>query len=632
MMIAFIQPVNYDTSLEASIEANTNIENDTPPSALAKEGLSPGIMFLSVLGLVGAIAAGLWAFGDKDKNPDLVETQSEDPLAATNHAQLTTDTPPSTPNAPATSKATTETTQATPVTNKIANSVETSTKTALNQIDTATLAQSSTNTLPAAPETVANETNELQKSAKLAASELTQATREVRAATLESKDIISEQTDNLKQTTAKSEQATQDVPSENAITATNEATTEAISDVAPDFTETPVDPVAQTAELFASDPGKVQTPEDQLGADPIAAIQSLQQEATEKYADDENSATATQDIEKENIVKSPPENASIDHLASAPDQPANLPLESSPEESSSDSASAVPSKPSSIAPALSPALAATSGPTKPEEEDRSVEIQRAAEEVEEKFAGEIAALEDSFEQRTTRIANDLKAEQSRAKAQAEKIALLTEKLDAALIANEQRSNEEIAQLRQRIDELKAEDEQKSVSSERRTSGLLALISLQRTFDQGISYRRELDVLQSALPNQSAYRALNKTADEGAPTLETLKSGFPLAIRTTLAQQETGAKGPVGTIMRNLKSLVSVRPASPQEGTSMKAVISRAEDYLDRDNITDTIAEISSLGSSVSDEMSEWLQNATLHNDAAEELRTINESLLTGIGN
>ncbi|MEL6379437.1 MAG: mitofilin family membrane protein [Pseudomonadota bacterium] len=254
----------------------------------------------------------------------------------------------------------------------------------------------------------------------------------------------------------------------------------------------------------------------------------------------------------------------------------------------------------------------------------------AARAVAEQFAGEIAALEESFEERTQRIADALEAERARAATQAEEIASLKRELDDALAANAERSSAEIALLRSRIDELQAQEVQKKSDTEQQTRALLSIISLQRAFDKGQPYASELNVLKQVMPGAIDFGPLDAAASTGAPTLTDLQERFPAAIRTTLATQDKGAKGPVGHVLRNLRSLVSVRPATPQTGDTPAAVISRAENALEEGRLSDTLRELDVLGDNASEGMKTWMAAARIRAEAGQLVARLNDRLLAGV--
>jgi len=690
-------PINEDTDgviIETELSdpdvSEIGASPSTPDEKVGMGGISPGIVFLSVLAIIGAIAAGLWAMRSGPDAPTIV-------IADTEQDTISEITPTDTPTEDAT-KVTSKSTLSTkeevkPA--KIANNVDNAVKTAAMKIDPATVSAKERGSLPAAP-LAAGANSSIQKAAKEAAKKLAPKAQvpvveppvvqapsnkapiskvaeaqdgvdalEVAGDTAETVGDIADNngqqikeisTENLEARKVPDQvaQAAEKVtisnadlgvgPSEDIATAIDSVgaqVTETVVDKAADTIAEEVDPVADAAELFASNPNTQETPADQLGADPIAAIESLQAQAAAQV--DVPAGGATKSVEGAVVVKGETDSTIVEtNKAISPETVSNKiddvkttvagdqdreqisPEVDDVEQNSIADFDRVGGEDVSDTAIETAVVTAPVKPAPPSFESSN-------EAVAEKFAGEIAALEESFEERTSRISDALNEERERATEQAEEIERLKSNLDEALKANEQRNSEEISRLRQRIDQLQSAEEKKANTTERQTAGLLALISLQRAFDQGTPYRRELDVLQGALPNAVNYNGLSNAADAGAPTIAALKERFPEAIRSTMAGAQKSAKGPIGHIMRNLQALVSVRPATPQEGESVTAIISRAEGKLERDDLGGAISELEALGGASSDEMSAWIEDASKRHQASTLLADINDGLLAGVG-
>ena len=695
--------------------------------AIKGAAISPGVVFLGALGLIGAIAAGLFAIrGDKTaQTPSIAETKIETPAAAQSIGAPETGAIDEVAKAAST---------------KIANTQPGSTKDALAAVDIDAIPEATRGSLPSAPavqNASANGNSELQKAAKAAAAQLiperiedsqpvadqlkdasgltgakagdlvNDVTEKAEAVikgaasdgqsiaeTVGAKAVSPQDSVTPKNSTdiAKTvidapktqivengeaglgqiasnaegviaETGTQDiVEAAQSKVASNEDASNAVKGAVVEGVKDEVeDPVADAADLFASNPQASETPADQLGADPIQAIQSLQEDAAARAQDVDGAGDVVEEIAGDG-VEAVTAAATPNAVEDAATVVANAPASAEAVEGQSTVAATAESVVSENAPApietapieqlaevkdgTSEVVETITAPTATEtriSEGISAQAGQAAissvpvatgpsaEAVAEKFAGEIAALEQNFEDRTTEIAAALEAERQRAAEQSEKIAQLERNLDEALRANEERNSAEISQLENSIEELKATEQRQTSTTERQTAGLLALISLQRTFDQGSSYRRELNVLQSALPNAVDYIALGRVADEGSPTIATLKEEFNPALRSTLANGGgSEPKGFVGQLMRNLQALVSVRPAEPTSGDGVPETISRAENKIDREDLGGAISEIESLGAAVSPEMQTWLERARQHHEAAAQIGEINEKLLAGV--
>ena len=78
----------------------------------------------------------------------------------------------------------------------------------------------------------------------------------------------------------------------------------------------------------------------------------------------------------------------------------------------------------------------------------------------------------------------------------------------------------------------------------------------------------------------------------------------------------------------LQNLVSVRPATPQEGDTPRAIISRAEYAVERDNFADALTELDRLPDAAKTAMAEWVNAAQARLDAANAIDDINRVLLS----
>jgi len=656
-----------------------------------RAGMSPGVVFLAILAVIGITATGLWTLQKNNKGGEQVELipgkAASDPLGnATSSGESSAD---------AARQTSIDNGEPKPITGgenenkaKIANST--------SEVDKETLAKSGSvdnleqvrralppvtpeaakkikqasdeiKNLSAVKQTLAQESEKLDEAGKEIAGELSieltngavgegvgesakeivddiskEVTNEV---TNEGVDgvadkVVSEVDEGVELPSGVIDQEGVDANSPDvediATAVASAAKVIALSDIKTQ-SEEESDPVEAAADLFASNPDQVETPADQLGADPVAAIKQLQEEAR---AIDEDAAIVTQSEEiaqtaEEEILEegagfiSGPASGAQDALnefTKSNDSAVGVITENETEiktetetgiENSEREVSALSSGGPARLPAPDAALA------------EGVANNNAANE---KLSTEIAALEESFEERTQRITEALDAERERAAAQAVEIENLKRQLDDTLEANEKKSAEEIERLRQRIDQLQKREEVKAETTNQQTASLLALIAMQRPFDQGISYKRELEVLKKTMPRGVNFSGLENSADRGAPTLISLKQRFPEAIRTTLANNRTGAKGPIGHIMRNLQSLMSVRPATPQQGDGVAAIISRGEASLLRDDLAGAIEELATLEGAASASMTSWLEDARRRERALAEVRDINDRLLAGINN
>lgn len=188
----------------------------------------------------------------------------------------------------------------------------------------------------------------------------------------------------------------------------------------------------------------------------------------------------------------------------------------------------------------------------------------------------------------------------------------TQSLARALAAERAQSQEQqaqIADLRARLEQLEAKEGTSSAG--RQAAASLALLSLQRVVASGGPYQTELDILARLLtPGTPAIDRLRPRARDGAPSLTTLKLRFEETARAAfVAEAAAKSNSTTGGVMSRLETLISARPASPRAGGDPKAVVSRAEDQLERNDLAKAVRELETLKGPASETFGVWLADA-----------------------
>lgn len=188
----------------------------------------------------------------------------------------------------------------------------------------------------------------------------------------------------------------------------------------------------------------------------------------------------------------------------------------------------------------------------------------------------------------------------------------TQSLARALAAERAQSQEQqaqIADLRARLEQLEAKEG--TTSAGRQAAASLALLSLQRVVASGGPYQTELDILARLLtPGTPAIDRLRPRARDGAPSLTTLKLRFEETARAAfVAEAAAKSNSATGGVMSRLETLISARPASPRAGGDPKAVVSRAEDQLERNDLAKAVRELETLKGPASEAFGVWLADA-----------------------
>ena len=240
----------------------------------------------------------------------------------------------------------------------------------------------------------------------------------------------------------------------------------------------------------------------------------------------------------------------------------------------------------------------------------------------EKIANAISDLKEQLRLETEALNQSISEGREQSAQQSERINELRMSLETAIAERDARANREIEELRARIDKIQSGGAE--IPASRQAAASLALVGLQRAFDNGEPFEDQLALLTRLAPEVQGVESLRASAREGAPTLAALKADFASAVREALAASgHEGGNGLVGRVQK----LISVRPATPQPGDRPAAVISRAEAALEADNLLSTVEELAALSDGPADAFADWMEAARRRLNAAAAIETLNEALL-----
>ncbi len=158
-----------------------------------------------------------------------------------------------------------------------------------------------------------------------------------------------------------------------------------------------------------------------------------------------------------------------------------------------------------------------------------------------------------------------------------------------------------------LDQTRAEAatiEQTATESAVNANTRAALARVQAALDSGSPFEAALGDLSAGV---SVPESLAAVAIDGVPTMLTLQTTFPDAARAALAiaRSEGLAGEDGGGIAAFLRNQFDVRSVTPQDGATADAILSRAEDALRQNRLSDAIAEVAALPEVVRAEMSGW---------------------------
>ncbi len=226
-----------------------------------------------------------------------------------------------------------------------------------------------------------------------------------------------------------------------------------------------------------------------------------------------------------------------------------------------------------------------------------------------KIENDMGAIKEIIRSETAEIAAALDAERARSAALEDEIAALRQDFAAALDERDARAAAQWSSLRADLDKIQNVD---GVAPAQLAAGIVALSALERAVNAGAPFVRELDLLANIAPDAPAIRTLRRHAESGVPTLLVLQEGFGAAARASLAAAGVEKHG---AIAARLMGLISVRPAEPEAGDSPAAIISRAEDAVQQNDIARALDELSALPEPAREAMRGWLEQAQARAEA-----------------
>ena len=168
-------------------------------------------------------------------------------------------------------------------------------------------------------------------------------------------------------------------------------------------------------------------------------------------------------------------------------------------------------------------------------------------------------------------------------------------------------------------------EQSATQANAAANARAALARVQAAMDSGSPFDAALGDLA---PSVAVPDALTALASQGVPTMLQLQTDFPDAARAALAvaRNEGLAGEEGGGFATFLRGQFDVRSVIPLQGSSVDAILSRAEDALRQNRLTDSLAEVQSLPEVVRAEMAGWTGAAETRIAAIAAVEGLSQSL------
>jgi hypothetical protein len=168
-------------------------------------------------------------------------------------------------------------------------------------------------------------------------------------------------------------------------------------------------------------------------------------------------------------------------------------------------------------------------------------------------------------------------------------------------------------------------EQNATDAAAAATARAAVSQVQAALDTGAPFDAALGDLGSGI---AVPEALSAIAADGVPTLTALQADFPDAARAALAiaRSEGLAGEDGGGISGFLRNQFDIRSVTPQEGAAADAILSRAEDALRQNHLSDAMAEVATLPEVVRAEMAGWTSAAETRAAALAAVEGLSQSL------
>lgn len=148
---------------------------------------------------------------------------------------------------------------------------------------------------------------------------------------------------------------------------------------------------------------------------------------------------------------------------------------------------------------------------------------------------------------------------------------------------------------------------------RRAEAVAAIAALQSALDRGVTPDEARQTLEGA--GLEAPEALTREV----PSLDSLQASFPEAARAALraSLREESAAGNGSLFTNFIRAQTGARSVEAREGTDPDAILSRANEAVERGRIADALAEIGALPDEAraAPAMADWLNGATAYRDA-----------------
>lgn len=167
---------------------------------------------------------------------------------------------------------------------------------------------------------------------------------------------------------------------------------------------------------------------------------------------------------------------------------------------------------------------------------------------------------------------------------------------------------------------------------RRAALTFVLEGLVQAVEAGGSFKRDLDIVIGAVPQNAQLESLQAHADDGVKYAAALKREFPAVLREILDVKEAQSdSGVVDKLMGKAKSLIRVRRVGDVSGNSRDAIVARMEVYVEAGDLAAAVAQAKGLEGPAATAAKSWIDAVNQRLQMIEFVSKTRDDIIAGLG-
>jgi len=169
--------------------------------------------------------------------------------------------------------------------------------------------------------------------------------------------------------------------------------------------------------------------------------------------------------------------------------------------------------------------------------------------------------------------------------------------------------------------------QADAEAAQKTALVLALGRLRDVAATGAAFPGAWNSVVELGVDPAGHSAIADAAQHGVPTADALRQRFPAAADAALTAERIGGDDTwYGAAFQRLGNLVSVRRVGEVEGTSVEAIVTRAEYRLQEGNLEAALSELDSLSGPPAEAVASWRAAAESRLKLEQAIRTLQQGI------